>query len=125
MDPHRAERISEALREELAEIIQYELQDPRFAGITVSEVHVGPDLRHAHIAVLLSPRDQQAREKALDALEGARQYLRREVTGRVRLFRVPELHFQEASADSPAARVEELLKRVRKSRAKELKNQQE
>jgi ribosome-binding factor A len=29
MDSHRTERVSEALREELAEMIAYELSDPR------------------------------------------------------------------------------------------------
>jgi ribosome-binding factor A len=125
MDPHRAERISEALREELAEIIQYELHDPRLAGVTVTAVHVGSDLRHAHVVILMPDRDKKIRAAALEGLDRARTYLRREVTARLRLFRVPELHFLEESADSPATRVEELINRVRKNRAKELKNQQE
>jgi ribosome-binding factor A len=124
MDPHRTERISEALREELAEMIQYEMQDPRLTGVTVTAVHVGSDLRHAHVVILM-PGDKKIRAAALEALDRARTYLRREVAVRLRLFRVPELHFLQEAEDSPAARVDELINRVRKNRAKELKNQQE
>jgi ribosome-binding factor A len=112
MDPHRAERVSEALREELAEIIEYELSDPRLSAVTVTEVHVTPDLRHAQVGIASG----KSAEEALAALEHARNYLRRELSARLRLFRVPELHFEAASAGGPASRVEELLKRVRKSR---------
>jgi ribosome-binding factor A len=111
MDPHRAERISEALREELAEIIEYELSDPRLSGVTVTEVAVTPDLKRAHIMV-------SSGGPSLEALEHAGNYLRRELSSRLRLYRVPELHFEAEDPASPKARVEELLERVRKAREK-------
>ena len=114
MDPHRAQRVSEALREELAEIVAYELADPRLANVTVTEVHLTPDLRHAHVAVQAGQDTQQA----LEALEGARRYLRRELAGRLRLFRLPELHFEQDSGGGSASRVEELIERLRKDRLK-------
>lgn len=48
---HRTERISEALREELAELIGYELSDPRINFATVSSVEVSPDKRHAFVRI--------------------------------------------------------------------------
>ena len=111
MDPHRAQRVSEALREELAELVEYELTDPRLSGATVTSVHVTPDLRHAHVTV-----SSKSIEQTLEALDHARNYLRRELAARLSLFRVPELHFQAASVDDPVDRVEELLERVRKNR---------
>ncbi len=112
MDPHRAERVSEALREELAEIIGYELSDPRLGGVIVTEVHVTPDLRHAQVGITSG----KSADEALAALEHASNYLRRELAARLRMFRVPELHFEAAGTNGPANRVEELLERVRKSR---------
>ena len=44
MEGHRAERVTEAIREELGEIIGYEMSDPRIGSATVTEVHVSPDL---------------------------------------------------------------------------------
>jgi ribosome-binding factor A len=115
MDSHRAERVSEALREELAEIIGFEMADPRLANVTVSEVHVMPDLRHAHVMVVVRGDENQSRE-ALESLEVARHYLRRELSARLRMFRVPELHFEQDTGTG--GRIEELLDRVRKSRKK-------
>lgn len=115
MDSHRVERVSEALREELAEIIGFEMADPRLTAVTVSDVRVTPDMRHAHVMVLIRGDEQQSRE-AVDSLEGARHYLRRELSARLRMFRVPELHFE---LDTGAGgRVEELLERVRKAHKK-------
>ena len=43
--------MSEAVREELTELIGFELDDPRLLDVTVTEVHVSPDGRYAHIKV--------------------------------------------------------------------------
>ncbi len=117
MDPRRAQRVSEALREELAELIGYELQDPRLAGVTVTEVHLSPDGRHARVLVDAG-KTAGERKQALEGLEHARNRLRREVAVRLRLFRAPELDFEETSQEGPEGRVEELLRRIRKAREK-------
>ncbi len=117
MDEHRAQRVSEAIREELAEIIGYEMSDPRLAAVDVTEVLVTPDMRHARIRISVDGDEQECQE-ALQALAGARRLLRRELAGRVRLFRIPELHFETDLAGAGPARVEQLLKRVRKDRPK-------
>ena len=49
MDQHRAERVSEALREELGEMISYELFDPRIGEAVVTEVLISPDKKHAQV----------------------------------------------------------------------------
>jgi ribosome-binding factor A len=115
MDSRRAERLSEALREELAELIEYELEDPRLAGVTVTTARLSPDGRHLHVAVAVSG-DAAAHQLAAGALEHAAGYLRRMVGIRLRLFRAPEIHFQEA--DPAGNRVGELLERIRKNREK-------
>jgi len=118
LDTHRAERVSEALREELGELIAYELSDPRIGDTTVTEVLVSPDMRHAQIRLHLSdkPREQQDTIRALD---GARHFLRRQLAERLNLFRVPELHFESDVNGPEAARLEQLLKRIRRGRPRD------
>jgi ribosome-binding factor A len=118
MDAHRAQRVSEALREELAEIVEYELSDPRLAGVTVTGAQVTPDLRHAHVLIAAGGAPEQGR-LALEALDHASHYLRRELSWRLQMWRVPELHFAAEESSGAASRVEELLERVRKSRKKD------
>lgn len=114
MDPHRTERLSEALREELAELIAYEMSDPRVADVTVSEVIVSPDKRHAHVRIGLTTGGDS--NEALEALDHARGFLRRELAQRLETYRIPELHFEPDVSVSLGPRMEGLLKRVRKGR---------
>lgn len=115
MDPHRVVRVSEALREELDELIEYEMADPRVLGVTVTEVMVSPDRKHAQVRLGMPP-DEQFRKAAIEALEHAKGFLKRELTLRLQLFKAPELHFEADVAEGLTARMEHLLKRVKKGR---------
>ncbi len=116
MDEHRSRRVSTAVREELAEIIGFELSDPRLASVDVTDVAVSPDSRHAMVKVSLGGGEQE-QHQAMAALEHARNYLRHELASRLSLRRVPELHFEPDYYPDAAARVEILLKRAKKKRA--------
>jgi ribosome-binding factor A len=118
MDPYRAERVSEALREELDELIGYEMSDPRVSGLTVTQVLLSPDLKKAEVRLGMPP-DESARKQALEALEHARGFLKREVALRLQLFRVPELYFSPDLSVTLTSRMEHLLKRVKKGRPRE------
>jgi ribosome-binding factor A len=117
MTDHRSERITEAIREELTEIIGYELHDPRIGFATVTDVQISPDKKHAFIRVGIGPADDK--EKTLAALEHARNFLRRELTMRLDVYRIPELHFEADIAAQLGPRFEQLLKRVKKGRPRE------
>jgi ribosome-binding factor A len=117
MDPHRTERLAEALREELAELIAYEMSDPRVLDVTVSEVITSPDKRHAQVRIGL-PGGADAKD-ALAALEHARGFLRLQLTERLQTYRIPELHFEPDVSVTLGPRMETLLKRVRKGRPRD------
>ncbi len=118
MDSHRVERVSEALRIELGEMIAYELSDPRVSDATVTEVLVSPDKKHAQVRLHLS-KDPKQQQETIHALEGARHFLRRQLAERLSLYRVPELHFEADVSLSTDARMEQLLKRVRRGRPRD------
>ena len=117
MTAHRTERITEAIREELDELIGYELTDPRIGSIAVTDVQISPDKRHAFVQVRVI--DGSDAKQALIALEHARNFLRRELASRLELFRIPELHFQNDAATQIGPRTEHLLRRVKKGRPRE------
>src|ERR1022692_1826447 len=99
MDVRRILRVSEAVKEELYEIIGFELEDPRLVEVEVTDVQVSPDSRHAAIKVALRG-DQRRRNHALAALEHASGYLRQELASRLQLRHVPELHFEQGISPS-------------------------
>ncbi|HWB83763.1 MAG TPA: 30S ribosome-binding factor RbfA [Bryobacteraceae bacterium] len=117
MDERRTIRVSEAIREELTEIIGFEMDDPRLLSISVSEVHVSPDARHANVKVVVRG-DEREQNQSLLALEHARHYLRHELASRLSLRHVPELHFERERNPDADSRVELLLKRAKKSRGR-------
>ena len=117
MEGHRAERVTEAIREELAEIISYEMDDPLVSSATVTEVTVSPDLRRARIS-LAFPRREDA-EPALKALEKAKGFLRRQLSLRLDLFRVPDLHFEADIGTQIGDRMDFLFRRIKKGRPRD------
>ena len=118
MDNHRAERVSEALREELGEMISYELSDPRIGEVTITEVLVSPDMKHAQVRLHLSDEAAE-QQQTLEALEGARHFLRRQLADRLEMFRVPELHFEPDVLSPIAGKAEQIMKRIRRGRPRD------
>jgi ribosome-binding factor A len=117
LDPYRHERVSESIREELDELIAYEMSDPRVGSATVAEVLISPDYRKAvvRLALIGTPKEQAA---TLAALNHAKQFLRHELTERLQLFKTPELHFEAALAADLAAKAAKILKRIERGRPK-------
>ncbi len=106
-----------AVQEELAEIVGFELDDPRLLEVAVTEVHVSSDGRYAQVRVALSGDERRQRD-SLAALDHARHYLRHELASRLGLRHVPELHFEQDRNPDADNRVDLLLKRAKKSRGK-------
>ncbi|MEG2350043.1 MAG: 30S ribosome-binding factor RbfA, partial [Hungatella sp.] len=87
-------RINMEVQRELSEIIRTEIKDPRLlnAMTTVVDVEVTPDLKYckAYISVLGS---EEAAKAALEGLQRAVGYIRRELARRVNLRNTPEIKF--------------------------------
>jgi len=86
-----------------------ELRDPELAGvpITVTEVRIGPDLKHATAFVTRLGRSDVAEK--LPALHRAAPFLRSQVAHALRLRYAPELSFQADTSIDYAMHVNELL----------------
>jgi ribosome-binding factor A len=117
MDERRALRVSEAVREELAEIIGFETEDPRLMAVEVVDAHVSPDGRHATVKVAARGTEREQKE-SMAALDHARHYLRHELASRLSLRHVPELHFDQDRNPDVESRIDFLLKRAKKSRGR-------
>ena len=120
MDDKRTARLAVALREELSELIGFEMSDPRVRGIDVTHVEVSGDGEHALVRIAMRGQTNESAEpelhKALAALDNASGFLRHELAGRLDLRRVPEMRFTADRHPDTDERIEILLKRARKSR---------
>ena len=106
-------KVGELIRGALAEALaRGHLRDPALQGIaiTVTEVRLSPDLRHARAFVMpLGGGDEAA---VIEALNRAAGYLRHEVDRRIELRFSPELVFARDETFDEAARIDALLRQV-------------
>jgi len=109
---HR-ERMGEALREEIATILEGELSDPRIGLVNVTQVDLAPDSRSARVMIAVDGDDEEA-AKSMHGLQAAASYVRRELAERLHLRRSPELNFVLDRSEVATARVEELLARTKR-----------
>jgi ribosome-binding factor A len=107
----RPEQLAEVIREEVSQIVGYELEDPRVAGVTVTDVRVTENLRDASVYVLTEGTEAEKVE-AMKALQKAAPYVRRQLGTVLNLRYTPELHFVRDTVEESASRVEELLSKI-------------
>ena len=114
----RPEQLAELIREEVSQIVGYELDDPRVEGVTVTDVRVSENLRDASVYVTAagSEGDKLA---AMKALQHAAPYVRRQLSILLNLKYTPELHFVRDTVEESATRVEALLSGLERERRDE------
>ena len=109
---HRTERVADLIRQELGELLEREVKDPRVGFVTVTNVTVTRDLRTARVGVTILGDASQQR-KSLEGLAAAQGFLRRELAGRLGLRYTPALLFELDRSLESEQRVEELLRQMR------------
>lgn len=115
-DARRADRVAEAIREEVATFLADGAKDPRIVGlVTVTGVDVTQDLRHAKVFVSVLGSDVEKRS-TLEGLQSAAAHLRSRLGRSLRLRFAPELVFQSDASVARAARIETLLEQIRDGR---------
>ncbi len=113
----RRERLAEAMREVLSELLLTEIKDPRLAGVVISAVDLSGDLKLARAYFSLFGDDERVRQAA-DGLQQARGFLRHESGRRMRIHNPPELEFRRDKGFERADRVQRILDEVTGRRAR-------
>ena len=111
----RPEQLAELIREEVSQIVGYELDDPRVEAVVVTDVRVSENLRDASVYVTAAGTEAE-RAEALKALRRAAPYVRRQLSILLNLKYTPELHFVRDTVEESAARVDELLSEIGRER---------
>ena len=108
-DRRRMERVNGLLREEIANLLSSQVNDPRLRGIiTITQVRTATDLRSARVYVSVMGAEA-VRQEALAGIQSSASYLRRELRSRVSLRHVPFLTFQLDDAMLEANRLMQLI----------------
>ena len=112
-DHRRADRVAEAIREEVATFLAEDAKDPRITRlVTVTGAQVTRDLRHAKVfvSVMGSEADRKA---TFEGLASVATHLRARVGRALRLRLAPEIVFLPDDSVERAARIESLLSQIK------------
>lgn len=112
MSEQRAQRVAEEIKREVSDILRNEIKDPRINGlISVTEVEVSRDLRHAKIYVsVFGGEGEQA--AILLALNRAVGFIRTEIGRRIRLRHTPEVSVHLDRSIAYGAHINQLLRKL-------------
>lgn len=113
MPGERLQRVEEAIKEEVAEILQKEMKDPRIGFVTITRVKVSADLQHAtvYFSVLESGKKAAETEQGLKSAQG---FVRKLLGERLRIRVTPEVNFRADTSIQETIRISKLLNDVRK-----------
>ena len=114
----RPERVADILREEISQIVGFELEDPRLAMVTVTDVRLSDNLKAARVYFTVVG-DEEEHRLALGALNHAAPYVRKQLGLSLNLPRTPEIHFVRDRVEEQGERVDKLLDKIERDWAKE------
>lgn len=88
----RTDRVAPMLQREISQIIEHELLNERIPMATVTGVEVTKDFKFAKVFVSVLGEKEKT-EETIEALNGAAQFIRGKLAGRIILRNIPALTF--------------------------------
>lgn len=107
----RTDRLDSQIRQELMDLLQREMKDPRLGFATITRVETARDLGHARVFVSVLGSDAD-RERTMSALRVATPWLRRKLGERLSLRHVPELSVREDDSIASGDRVLQIIREL-------------
>ena len=109
----RIDKVQEFIKHEISQIIQKDIKDPRVGFVTVTDVEMTRDLRHAKIFLSLMGSDEQ-KKATWEALNRALGFMRSEIGKRIRLRCTPELSLHLDKSLDYSNHIQKLLLQLEK-----------
>jgi ribosome-binding factor A len=110
--PNRAQRVSDQIQRDLAELIAREVRDPRVGMVTISGVELTPDYAHAKVFFTVIGSDPADAAAGLNAAAG---HLHNLLFKRLRIHTVPRLVFVRDLSLERGFQMDDLIKQALRS----------
>ncbi|MDY7575621.1 30S ribosome-binding factor RbfA [Actimicrobium sp. CCI2.3] len=117
--PVRGIRVADQIQRDLAEIVAYELKDPRVGMITVTEVQLTPDYAHAKVFFTMLSDDKESIKNTVTGLKIASGFIRGQLGRRLHVHTLPELHFVHDTSTARGIELSKLIDEANATRAKD------
>lgn len=112
----RAERIADQIKDQVSQLLAFEVKDPAVGLLTVTHVKMTSDMGLAHVYYTLVGDDVE-RRKTARALDRATPFVRRRLAEDMNMRRAPEVRFHYDDDLERQERVETLLREIATERA--------
>lgn len=107
----RSHRVAEQMQRELADLLQFEVKDPRVGMVTITAVEVTGDMAHAKIFYSAA----KASDSLQKGLEKSTGFLRTQLAKHMLLRTVPQLHFVYDESIDIGMKMAQLIEAARAS----------
>ncbi|MCM8814671.1 MAG: 30S ribosome-binding factor RbfA [Candidatus Omnitrophica bacterium] len=103
-------KFANILKHRINEILQKEISDPRIGFVTITDVKVSSDRKHATIFISILGNQEEQKE-SLKGLANASGYVRHVLSKKLETKFVPEIEF--VRDENPGLKIEEILKEMK------------
>ena len=117
--PGRGLRVADQIQRDLAEIIAFELKDPRVSMVTISEVQVTPDYAHAKVYFTTLADDPKVVQATVEGLAKASGFIRAQLGKRLHIHTLPHLTFVHDTSTLRGMALSNLIDQANATRAKD------
>ena len=118
MSLRRQKRIADVIQRELSDIVRRRVKDPRLEGVTITGSRVSPDYQYADVYIYRLGGDPTELQEAMQGLESASGFIRRELGGRLTIRHTPVLRFHLDESIDYGDHMETLFAQIRQERDK-------
>lgn len=108
----RIEKVNQALKKEISQIVHNEIRDPRLGFVTITQVQISQDLRYAKVSfsVLGDIAEVENAEKGIESAAG---FIRKLIGERIKMRYTPEISFRLDTSCEYSVRIYEQLERIK------------
>lgn len=113
MSNMRAERVGEQMKQEIMDIVNNKVKDPRVGFLTITDIELTNDLSHAKVYLTVLGSNKEI-DNTFKALEKAKGFIKSELGSRMRLRIIPDLTFEYDKSIEYGNKIERMIQDLHK-----------
>jgi ribosome-binding factor A len=110
----RAVRVGDQILKEIATLLLNRVKDPRVQRVTITGIKLSNDLKMAKVYFSVIGRKTEI-ERALDGLNSAKGFIKREIGLRMKLRYVPEIKFMHDPSLESGSHLDKIFEEIQKN----------
>ncbi|MFH2011581.1 MAG: 30S ribosome-binding factor RbfA [Pseudomonadota bacterium] len=114
MDYKRADRVSDLLKEEIAQMLLRDIKDPRIGFVTITDVEVTDDLRQARVFFSMIESNGEI-ERTTKGLNSASTYIKKQLGKKLRMRYIPDIVFKFDSSLKYGSHIDSILEGLKRT----------